>query len=740
MADMTFKAKLLPSTDLSSDYTLGSSSKRWKIFGDLTGNAATATKLATARTISLTGSVTGSGSFDGSGNLSIATTTNHNHYQLITEGDNRSVATTPNSYSNNLVFRGLKTNSTFGSPSSDTYSYVVGLRGWSDSSGGNAYELAFNNTGIYCRNGATTSWGSWNKILTLSDGNSAYVLKAGDTMTGTLTVPKINLNRTNGISYGRLQWYKDTYKTWTNYMSDAASGTCPSGGTPSTLGNVTTWAIRSYIENASGYGWLWESAAESNTGTPTARMALSSYDGTLEVAGLVKITKNSNTTTMGSQNANFCHIYNSANIPFIFNNSVLTTGGNLGDSTYPFDNLTLGRSNGAGIYYKGTKSTYRMIRFIDNTSDTYGNGISIGGGGQTIIGGGESADTAAAQAGTAGGEIMQVCNDGDVQIISNLQNGWNDRKTWTMGANGILTVPGPIINNFSSSSILRHFSDVAGSYLGNSATGIIKIKLPNTTSNMVMMTLRIMLYEYNTDSGKEIIVSGYTYQDGNWYNYRASAIGGIMSKAIRLAYDGTNFCVLIGATNSSWPYTTVQLADIYSSYGAQPETGYAISLITSESGLSNIKTVANQIWGAVWNDYAEYRKDNPNEIQEPGRCIKELGDGSLALTTQRLERGCEIVSDTFGFAIGKDEDNGYNTPIASNGRVLAYPYESIEEFASHIGWPVCSGPNGTVSIMTEEEEEKYPSRIIGTISEIPTYEKWGTGNVKVNGRVWIRIR
>ena len=43
------------------------------------GNADTATKLATARTIALTGSVTGSGAFDGSGNLSIATTTNHAH-------------------------------------------------------------------------------------------------------------------------------------------------------------------------------------------------------------------------------------------------------------------------------------------------------------------------------------------------------------------------------------------------------------------------------------------------------------------------------------------------------------------------------------------------------------------------------------------------------------------------------------------------------------------------------------
>ena len=41
--------------------------------GSCTGNSATATKLATARTISLTGSVTGSASFDGSANISIST-------------------------------------------------------------------------------------------------------------------------------------------------------------------------------------------------------------------------------------------------------------------------------------------------------------------------------------------------------------------------------------------------------------------------------------------------------------------------------------------------------------------------------------------------------------------------------------------------------------------------------------------------------------------------------------------
>lgn len=175
--------------------------------------------------------------------------------------------------------------------------------------------------------------------------------------------------------------------------------------------------------------------------------------------------------------------------------------------------------------------------------------------------------------------------------------------------------------------------------------------------------------------------------------------------------------------------------DLYFSYGTDANFN------SNTNTTSNIKFGSNgAVYGAVWNDYAEYRKDNPEEIQEPGRCVYELGNGLLALTTKRLERGCEIISDTFGFAIGQDENNGYNTPIASNGRVLAYPYESIEEFKTHIGWPVCSGPNGTVSIMTEEEEEKYSSRIVGIISEIPDYEEWGTGKVKVNGRIWIRVR
>jgi len=64
------------------------------VTGALTGNADTATALATGRTISLTGDVTGtSGSFDGSGNVSIAATIAANSVALGTDTTGNYVAT-----------------------------------------------------------------------------------------------------------------------------------------------------------------------------------------------------------------------------------------------------------------------------------------------------------------------------------------------------------------------------------------------------------------------------------------------------------------------------------------------------------------------------------------------------------------------------------------------------------------------------------------------------------------------
>lgn len=74
-------------TDYAPTKTGSGASGTWGI--NISGNASTATKLATARTISITGSVIGSASFDGSGNITIATTTGHSHSYVADSGDGK---------------------------------------------------------------------------------------------------------------------------------------------------------------------------------------------------------------------------------------------------------------------------------------------------------------------------------------------------------------------------------------------------------------------------------------------------------------------------------------------------------------------------------------------------------------------------------------------------------------------------------------------------------------------------
>lgn len=146
-----------------------------------------------------------------------------------------------------------------------------------------------------------------------------------------------------------------------------------------------------------------------------------------------------------------------------------------------------------------------------------------------------------------------------------------------------------------------------------------------------------------------------------------------------------------------------------------------------------------RVYGAYWNDYAEYRSA---ETIEGGYCVTETKEGIMKKATERLQPGCRVTSDTYGFSIGESESA--KTPIAVSGRVLVYPYRNPVHY--QLGAAVCSAPGGTVDIMSREEIMKYPERIVGTVSEIPDYEVWHGGttedpnDIKVNGRIWIYVR
>lgn len=246
--------------------------------------------------------------------------------------DTRSVNTLPATYMTYQMGskEELKSSATIGLAGAGQFSHVITHIPWGDDSGGRPFQIAYSDTKMFTRGATSDSvWGEWHKVITGADAlassasaisstnnyftagaTTAYVAAktksavgnylplSGGTLTGDLTVNTkitingrgLQLNRKKGSRHGEINWWDPSYVTWINYMSDRTAGAAPTGGTPSTYGSVTSWAQRSLIENASGYGWIWEAAVNSSVAssvTPTPIMSLSSNNGNLTIRGNV---------------------------------------------------------------------------------------------------------------------------------------------------------------------------------------------------------------------------------------------------------------------------------------------------------------------------------------------------------------------------------------------------------------------------------------------------------------------
>ena len=136
------------------------------ITSDITGNAATATKLETARTITLSGDVTGNVSFDGSANVTIATTVQPNSVALGTD---------------------------------TTGNYMVGITAGSGISvshiQGEGSVAAITNSAPNVTTDITTTHNSTNVIVHSSDGTDGAISAATTSLAGVMTgADKTKLN------------------------------------------------------------------------------------------------------------------------------------------------------------------------------------------------------------------------------------------------------------------------------------------------------------------------------------------------------------------------------------------------------------------------------------------------------------------------------------------------------------------------------------------------------------------
>lgn len=271
------------------------------------------------------------------------------------------------------------------------------------------------NPGSYVRHKRDTSeaWSNWHRFITSADAltssasaisstnnyftasaTTAYVTAktksavgnylplTGGTLTGDLTVNTkviingkgLQLNREKSLQNGQISWWNPSFVTWINYMSGRTAGAAPTGGTPSTYGSVTSWAQRSLIQNNSGYGWIWESAANTTVAssvTPTPIMSLSSKEGNLKIRGSLytdRIFSNLNTQThlRGNQGYAIINAEGATNgyvslIRYKGNNGIFTLNG--------WNNkIVLGYTNNTTIN-AGTNSLTKSITLIDENGN-----------------------------------------------------------------------------------------------------------------------------------------------------------------------------------------------------------------------------------------------------------------------------------------------------------------------------------------------------------------------------------
>lgn len=147
----------------------------------------------------------------------------------------------------------------------------------------------------------------------------------------------------------------------------------------------------------------------------------------------------------------------------------------------------------------------------------------------------------------------------------------------------------------STENGVRVLRDVARKYVEQTATGAIKITLPQSWSSLVW-SIAISGFNYRGPTGSpptafELLVSGLDYEaTQSWTWTSASCLSGNMpdgNDMIRFGHDGTNCCIVIGDLSSAWsfPYFSISEVLFPQNTGADSLDGWSIELVTDLSGI-----------------------------------------------------------------------------------------------------------------------------------------------------------
>ncbi len=129
-----------------------------------------------------------------------------------------------------------------------------------------------------------------------------------------------------------------------------------------------------------------------------------------------------------------------------------------------------------------------------------------------------------------------------------------------------------------------------GSFITNQGTqtGYMKITLPVSWTS-TMIRFKVQIYNYSTDTSCEYVIAGYNYSnDSKWYHCSAYATGKFTSHSnldVSFGHDGSKCAITIGSADTSWSYAQVRITDVlvgYSNYNFNTwKTGWNVGFTTT---------------------------------------------------------------------------------------------------------------------------------------------------------------
>lgn len=155
-----------------------------------------------------------------------------------------------------------------------------------------------------------------------------------------------------------------------------------------------------------------------------------------------------------------------------------------------------------------------------------------------------------------------------------------------LDANSIYTSGGLSTNGGNSLLGVQSPGGASRANGGSTETGAFKITLPSGIPVYGMFKLVIHIYEYGQrGNGYEIHCGGHMYPNYMYNRFQVQYGSSNSPLNVRYGNDGTNGCIWIGDTNTTWSYPQIWVSEFMMGYSNTSWTtwrsGWSISLVTS---------------------------------------------------------------------------------------------------------------------------------------------------------------